>query len=201
LDEGYGEGMVTARVRALFGEAVRFHTGVGEAFYPCGGVNAGYAGDVRMGFEERMRVIQGLLRGNKRIVMDVIEGRGVRSLVANPEGYDKRKQSNNECNEVKKEMMDVGKEVQAVEGKKRKRKRKRGDDDDYDDDDDEGMEVGGLSSAAPSRRRRRRGRRTGRERTVREEAQAEVDEVEEESWKDAELRARLQEALRDARRM
>ncbi|KAF2216853.1 hypothetical protein CERZMDRAFT_80877 [Cercospora zeae-maydis SCOH1-5] len=106
----YRRSLLTARLRALFLELHQFHTGTQESFYAIGGNNAGYNPDTSMTFQERFESVREFLRTNKRMVMDVVEGRGVKSIVANPKGYNKRKVSNNACNEDKKEIMGMGKE-------------------------------------------------------------------------------------------
>ncbi|KAM3424705.1 hypothetical protein BST61_g6692 [Cercospora zeina] len=128
----YRRSLLTARLRALFLELHQFHTGTPESFYAIGGNNAGYNPDTSMTFQERFESVREFLRTNKRMVMDVVEGRGVKSIVANPKGYNKRKVSNNACNEDKKEIMGMGKERMGSvglggEGKgKGKKKRRRG---------------------------------------------------------------------------
>lgn len=86
-----------------------------------------------MTFQERFESVREFLRTNKRMVMDVIEGRGVKSIVANPKGYNKRKVSNNACNEDKKEIMGMGKERMGsvglgIDGKGKKKRRRGGED-------------------------------------------------------------------------
>ena len=149
-EEGaYRRPLITARLRALFLETYQFHTGTQECFYAIGGNNAGYNPDTQLSFTERFDLICELLRKNKRMVMDVIEGRGVKSVVANPKGYNKRKVSNNLCNEDKKEIMGKGKErVERSEEPTKKRRRRNGKSVTFDADVGEG-------EAGPSKRPKR----------------------------------------------
>ncbi|USW56981.1 hypothetical protein Slin15195_G103000 [Septoria linicola] len=124
----YRSPLITARLRALFREMYQFHTGISssqDCFYPIGGANAGYNPDTNLDFHERFEKVHEFFRRNKRMVMDVIEGRGVKCIVSNPVGYNKRKVANNACNEDKKEIMGVGKERIELEGSEPPRKRRR----------------------------------------------------------------------------
>ncbi|CAK3871761.1 Hypothetical predicted protein [Lecanosticta acicola] len=116
LKASYREEMVTARLRALFHETVIFHTGDGCSAYPTGGTNTGYAKKQDYDFDERIRQICAVMVLNKRIVMDVVEGRGVQGLVANPWDYHRRKENNDSANKKKKNMLDKGREVGDSDG-------------------------------------------------------------------------------------
>ncbi|PPJ56162.1 hypothetical protein CBER1_09190 [Cercospora berteroae] len=146
----YRRSLITARLRALFLELYQFHAGAQESFYAIGGNNAGYHADTSMTFQERFESVREFLRTNKRMVMDVIEGRGVKSIVANPKGYNKRKVSNNACNEDKKEIMGMGKErmgsvgLGGVDGKGKKKRRRGG-------VEDKGEENGGRGAKRVTR--------------------------------------------------
>ena len=118
FDEFLDEPTVNVRMRLLYQAARTFHEG-GEAVYPIGGDNDGYGNaDETMIFSERLKVIISLLETNKRVCMDVIEGRGVAALVANPKKYAKRKTQNKDSNERKQKMQKLGEEQQMKdEGK------------------------------------------------------------------------------------
>ncbi|SMY28042.1 unnamed protein product [Zymoseptoria tritici ST99CH_1A5] len=124
----YSPSHVTARLRALTAEVVNFHSSSNEGqgdqevqerrvFYPLGGDTLGYGEDLSLGFRERVGVMREVLRRDKRVVMDVLEGRGVRGFVGAPWSYHKRKDSNNGCNEKKKTMAQIAREeVERREG-------------------------------------------------------------------------------------
>lgn len=82
-DGEYSTAFVTARLRALWWEAVVYHSG-GISLYPVGGDSAGYSEDTELNFEERLEAIGDVLKVDKRTVMDVVEGRGVGAFVGNP---------------------------------------------------------------------------------------------------------------------
>ncbi|EME40951.1 hypothetical protein DOTSEDRAFT_56017 [Dothistroma septosporum NZE10] len=124
LEKGYADQHVTARLRALYQEIVNYHAG-GPAVYAVGGDNAGYTDNRILSFSKRIHLICEIMASNKRVVMDVVEGRGVQGLVANPEVYNRRKQSNNNCNEEKKRIMEKGKEVEGVTPWPKTKKRRR----------------------------------------------------------------------------
>ncbi|KAF2162691.1 hypothetical protein M409DRAFT_26927 [Zasmidium cellare ATCC 36951] len=115
LEPGYTNPLVTARLRALYREVLNYHLG-GDAVYAVGGDNSGYSDDRTLRFSQRMATICEVLRKNKRVVMDVIEGRGVQGFVSNPRKYHERKASNNNCNVEKKRIMEKGKEIEAELG-------------------------------------------------------------------------------------
>ncbi|EME78305.1 uncharacterized protein MYCFIDRAFT_80730 [Pseudocercospora fijiensis CIRAD86] len=126
LEESYSSAHITARLRALFAETLAFHTGTSNPFYGTSGDSSGYSENTRLSFEERVEKICGMLRTNKRVVMDVVEGRGVKGFVGHPENFEKRKVANNDCNLVKKRIMEQGKEKGEGQGKKRKRGKGKG---------------------------------------------------------------------------
>lgn len=115
LEPGYTNALMTARLRALYREILNYHLG-GDAVYAVGGDNSGYADDRTLRFSQRVATICEVLRGNKRVVMDVVEGRGVQGFVSNPRKYHERKASNNNCNVEKKRIMEKGKEIEAELG-------------------------------------------------------------------------------------
>ena len=106
MEATYSNAHVTARLRALFHELKLYHvgssTGAGPTFYAIGGDNSGYPEDRRQKFSSRFANICQVLRVNKRVVMDIVEGRGVQGFVSNPWVYHRRKASNNDCNIKKK---------------------------------------------------------------------------------------------------
>ncbi|KXT09523.1 hypothetical protein AC579_7196 [Pseudocercospora musae] len=123
MDEPYSSEYMTARLRGLFAETLAFHAGTSNPFYGASGDSSGYSENTRIDFDERIEKICGMLKCNKRIVMDVVDGRGVKGFVGHPENYDKRKVSNNDCNLVKKRIMEQGKkETGRGRGQKRKKR-------------------------------------------------------------------------------
>ncbi|KJX97608.1 hypothetical protein TI39_contig477g00011 [Zymoseptoria brevis] len=187
----YSPSHVTARLRALMAEVLNFHASneshgdqeVEErrVFYPLGGDTLGYGEDLSLGFRERVGVMREVLRRDKRVVMDVLEGRGVRGFVGAPWSYHKRKDSNNGCNEKKKTMAQIAREeVERREGEagiekparktraKGKGRRKESmlsvvrNVEDADDDADGEFGVGPARMTRPTRggTRRRRGLRS-----------------------------------------
>lgn len=96
---------VTCSLRILFQAILNFHRG-GEAVYPIGGANGGYGDEKRLKMSARLQEIEGILRKDKRVLMDVIEGRGVLAFAAHPVAYQARKQSNKTCNDRKKRKFD-----------------------------------------------------------------------------------------------
>ncbi|KAI7563673.1 hypothetical protein KC317_g7580 [Hortaea werneckii] len=96
---------VTCSLRILFQAILNFHRG-GEAVYPVGGANGGYGDEKRLKMSTRLLEIEGILRKDKRVLMDVIEGRGVLAFAAHPVAYQARKQSNKTCNDRKKRKFD-----------------------------------------------------------------------------------------------
>lgn len=98
----YMEEMICARISLLFPIALRYHEG-GPAIYSIGGDNSGYHEDTRIKFADRLALIESILRVNKRVVMDVIEGRGVEAFVRGPQEYDKRKRTNKRGNVARQE--------------------------------------------------------------------------------------------------
>ncbi|RMX80802.1 hypothetical protein D0869_07285 [Hortaea werneckii] len=96
---------VTSSLRILFQAILNFHRG-GEALYPIGGANGGYGDEKRLKMSARLTEIEGILRKDKRVLMDVIEGRGVLAFAAHPVAYQARKQSNKTCNDRKKRKFD-----------------------------------------------------------------------------------------------
>ncbi|EMC91800.1 hypothetical protein BAUCODRAFT_305693 [Baudoinia panamericana UAMH 10762] len=101
----YTNDWVVTRFRFLFQAVRNYHAG-GPHLYPVGGSNNGYGRDTTTRMGDRLKKIAATLAINKRVVMDVIEGRGVCALAANPDVYANRKDSNNKCNTRKKQKLD-----------------------------------------------------------------------------------------------
>ncbi|KAK3072933.1 hypothetical protein LTR53_005932 [Teratosphaeriaceae sp. CCFEE 6253] len=99
--EYYTPAWVNARMRMLFRSVLIYHQG-GAVLYAQGGNNNGYGEDKTLRMSERLARITKTMARDKRVVMDVIEGRGVAALAANPSRFADRKNSNNKCNEKKK---------------------------------------------------------------------------------------------------
>ena len=132
--QGYGAEEVNARMRLLYEAALRLHTG-GEAVYPTGGDNDGYGNpDLKLIFSARLKEITRILKTDKRVCMDVIEGRGVTAFVANPTRFEKRKTQNKDSNARKQKKQQLGDRLQA------KRKAKGQDVDGSDIDSDHSLE-------------------------------------------------------------
>ena len=131
LEKGYSNAMVTARLRCLFQAVIMYHEGGAQSIYAVGGDNTGYTENRYLKFSDRLAEMVAIMRVNKRVVMDIIEGRGVLAFVGNPKGYHKRKDSNNDCNAKKKGIMDKGKAMEtsdmAVAGPSTGRKRRHRD--------------------------------------------------------------------------
>jgi hypothetical protein len=110
----YRDDLVNARIRFLFHIAVSYHAG-GPSLYDLGGDNAGYGEDRTMKFSERIERIIQLLRLDKDIAMDVIEGRGVTALVHNPNKYQRRKRDNKKSNDTKQDLQEKGRQLHMLE--------------------------------------------------------------------------------------
>lgn len=99
--KGYNNLDANVRIRFLYKVALTFHEG-GKAVYARGGDNGGYGkADVTLKLSERLMRIIHHMEKNKRVCMDVIEGRGVIALVENPDKYEKRKRQNKKSNKKK----------------------------------------------------------------------------------------------------
>jgi hypothetical protein len=109
----YRDDLVNARIRFLFHIALSYHAG-GPSLYDTGGDNSGYGEDRTMKFSERIERIIQLLRLDKDIAMDVIEGRGVTALVHNPNKYERRKRDNKKSNDTKQELQEKGKQLHML---------------------------------------------------------------------------------------
>lgn len=96
-DKDYREDKIQARISLLFPIARRYHEG-GPAIYCDGGDNGGYRANNDLNFLERLEAVEGVLKTNKKVVMDVIEGRGVEAFVRGPVDFDKRKKTNKKTN-------------------------------------------------------------------------------------------------------
>lgn len=135
--KGFDNITVNVRLRFLYKAALTFHEG-GAAVYPKGGDNDGYgSADKSLIFSDRMNAIVEILETDKRVCMDVIEGRGVLALVANPHKYEKRKTQNKDSNERKQKKQKLGDKIQ--EKMKAKGKAPEGseiDGEDYSDEED-----------------------------------------------------------------
>ncbi|KAK3714961.1 hypothetical protein LTR37_007451 [Vermiconidia calcicola] len=142
---------VNKRMRFLYQAVLVFHIG-GETVYPEGGDNGGYGkADKSMKFSERLDKIIELLKLDKRVCMDVVEGRGVTALVATPDKYEKRKTQNKDSNAKKQKKQRLGDEYEAK--MKAQGKDVEGSDADSDDDgddnesDEDGDRKEGVTSA------------------------------------------------------
>lgn len=163
LKPSYSPAMITARLRALFAELILFHSPNDPSlshFYAIGGDNTGYAIKYDLGFEDRMKVLCRELALNKRIVMDVVEGRGVQGFVGHPEDFARRKRSNMDCNEKKNGIYERGKRVKDGEERGRGRGKRKGFGDELGSGDEEsgvedGDEDGDAPASPPSKRTRR----------------------------------------------
>lgn len=133
---GFKDDEVNIRMRFLYQAIVVLHTG-GETVYPEGGDNGGYGRpDKTLNFLDRVDKIVEILKLDKRVCMDVVEGRGVTAFVANPDKFEKRKTQNKDSNERKQQKQKLGDRVQA----KRKAKGKATEESDADSDDWSGDE-------------------------------------------------------------
>lgn len=110
----YRDDLVNARIRFLFHIAISYHAG-GPSLYDLGGDNSGYGEDRTLKFSERVERIIQLLRLDKDISMDVIEGRGVTALVHNPNKYQRRKRDNKKSNDTKQDLQEKGKQLHMLE--------------------------------------------------------------------------------------
>lgn len=110
----YRDDLVNARIRFLFHIAISYHAG-GPSLYDLGGDNSGYGEDRTLKFSERIERIIQLLRLDKDISMDVIEGRGVTALVHNPNKYQRRKRDNKKSNDTKQDLQEKGKQLHMLE--------------------------------------------------------------------------------------
>ena len=110
----YRDDLVNARIRFLFHIALSYHAG-GPSLYDLGGDNSGYGEDRTMKFSDRIERIIQLLRFDKDIAMDVIEGRGVTALVHNPNKYERRKRDNKKSNDTKQDLQEKGKQLHILE--------------------------------------------------------------------------------------
>ena len=110
----YRDDLVNARIRFLFHIAISYHAG-GPSLYDLGGDNSGYGEDRTLKFSERIERIIQLLRLDKDIAMDVIEGRGVTALVHNPNKYQRRKRDNKKSNDTKQDLQEKGKQLHMLE--------------------------------------------------------------------------------------
>nr|POE72243.1 hypothetical protein CFP56_12119 [Quercus suber] len=104
----YTDRAITARLRLLYMCAMNYHRG-GQVPYPTGGDNWGYDEDRQMICSHRMQRIADFLSTDKRICMNVIEGRGVYAFAKNPDNYAMRKATNSRSNTKKKALITKGK--------------------------------------------------------------------------------------------
>lgn len=134
--KGFNNETVNVRMRFLYQAAYVLHAG-GQQVYPDGGDNGGYGRtDKSQRFSDRLIRLIDILSRDKRVCMDVIEGRGVTAFVCNPEKYEKRKTQNKDSNERKQKKQMLGDRVQE----KRAAKGKDRDRDEVDTDDYSGEE-------------------------------------------------------------
>ena len=126
---------VNVRMRFLYQAALTFHNG-GDSVYPRGGDNEGYGdGYTPLKFSDRLNTIVGILTLDKRVCMDVIEGRGVIAFVKNPQRYEKRKTQNKDSNEKKQRKQQLGDLVEQKRAAKRKAKGKESGDSEEDSEE------------------------------------------------------------------
>ncbi|KAK5130242.1 hypothetical protein LTR08_002288 [Meristemomyces frigidus] len=157
--ESYTNAFINIRMRFLYHAVLTFHQG-GPAVYPVGGANGGYGEDNKMSMTERLYAIEAILREEKRVVMDVVEGRGVLALAANPGMYKDRKASNNKCNTKKKGKFQLADEIEAQRALKRAETGAEGDgDEEYGQQEDE---VTAASVAARGRKGKRKAQEPSR---------------------------------------
>ncbi|KAK5112631.1 hypothetical protein LTR62_003946 [Meristemomyces frigidus] len=156
----YTHDWVHARMRLAFHTILLFHQG-GTSVYPAGGANNGYGEDRTLTMTERLEKIADIFRYDKRVVMDVIEGRGVAALACNPYKFEERKASNFKCNTKKKIKLEAGVDTisndeGAVTG------RKRAATNDLEDAGEDGTSNPGPTSRAA----KPRGRKSGSKRQI-----------------------------------
>ena len=87
-ESAYSHRNINLRFTLLFYITLNYHAG-GPRYYSIGGTNEDEAEWTKedLSFEQRLLTIEKELRGNKRVVMDVVEGTGVIPLVQAPELY------------------------------------------------------------------------------------------------------------------
>lgn len=83
--DAYSNRMINLRFAVLFYIALNYYVG-GPRFYPFGNGNDDNTDAPVMPLGRRLELIARILWGNKRIVMDVVEGRGVIPFVQDPKG-------------------------------------------------------------------------------------------------------------------
>lgn len=106
---------VNHRFVMLFYAILNLHRG-GRRPYPQGGDNGGYGKiDATMTCSTRLKMIEEMLRKDKRIVINVIEGQHVCALAENPRGVMKRKSSNKSTNMKKAEAQEYAKTMKERE--------------------------------------------------------------------------------------
>ena len=152
----YDNRNVNVRLRLLYQAALIFHRG-GKAVYPRGGDNDGYGNpDESLIFSERMDAITKILEEDKRVCMDIIEGRGVTALVANPLKYEKRKTQNKQSNETKQKKQQLGEKVEAELRRKDEANTCGAEGDDPDSEDDGDLDAdSGPATISRGRKRKR----------------------------------------------
>ncbi|KAK6423784.1 hypothetical protein LTR81_003510 [Elasticomyces elasticus] len=144
----YNDVTLNSRLRMLFRAVLTYHQG-GRSLYPVGGSNNGYGDDRTLRFTRRMWIIIEAMEVDKRVVMDVVEGRGVAALASNPRRFADRKNSNNKCNENKRKKLGYTDDSDGEDGAD-----DAADDGADDDDVDDGGQGPGPSTAASRKRRR-----------------------------------------------
>lgn len=146
----YTNEWVTIQMRMLFRAVLTYHCG-GPPVYPIGGNNRGYGETKDMRCSERLVAIEMILRINKRVVMDVVDGRGVDAFARNPWKYGLRKTQNNGSNETKTKQIKKAKELEAA-------------DPDFEDAGPSDTERGVSLTPARGRSKRKAGPQGGRSR-------------------------------------
>ncbi|KAH9810496.1 hypothetical protein Tdes44962_MAKER06030 [Teratosphaeria destructans] len=107
----YTNDHVNVRFVLLFYAILNLHRG-GPRPYPQGGSNSGYGKiDESLRCSERLALVERILKTDKRIVMNVIEGAHVCVLAENPISVQKRKSSNKNTNLKKAGLTALGKKA------------------------------------------------------------------------------------------
>ncbi|KAK3670199.1 hypothetical protein LTR78_009955 [Recurvomyces mirabilis] len=168
----YTDHWIITRLRLLFLVILTYHRG-GTSIYPVGGANNGYGEDRTLTMTHRIREITDILARDKRVVMDVIEGRGVAALASNPGKFEERKTSNFKCNAKKKRKLEAS-AGQSISGEHQHADGETtGSAPFLADNEDEVMSMPALESYATKRRpgpKRRKTQQTGPESSMTEQS-------------------------------
>ncbi|KAK4574477.1 hypothetical protein LTR86_001318 [Recurvomyces mirabilis] len=147
----YTDHWIITRMRLLFLVILTYHRG-GTSIYPVGGANNGYGEDRTLTMTHRIREITDILARDKRVVMDVIEGRGVAALAANPGKFEERKTSNFKCNAKKKRKLEASAVQSTSEEHQHAEDITTGSAPFLANNEDEVMSMSALESYAPKRK-------------------------------------------------